>query len=280
MTEREKYLFDVQGYLVVRGLLSPEEVSTLNAALDANADKMTDKEGTYLGNSTTLQGNSRRGILHGMLEWPRPWCDPFRELLAHPKAIPYLDTMLGRGWRLDHSPVLFYASEGTEGLKLHGPGHQFDGSQYYVYKNGIMRCGMVSFQFQLADIGPGEGGFCCVPGSHKANYPCPTEILECDPEEDSVLHVPCKAGDLLIFNEATTHGTLPWTAKHQRRTLMYRFSPKYLHFAGGYYASQFPEWTNELTEAQRAVLEPPYIYNRPLIEEDGVTVSKPHREFP
>lgn len=280
MTEREKYLFDTQGYLVVRGFLTPDEVARLNAAIDANAEKMTEAEGTYLGDSKTLRGESQRGVLYGMLQWPHPWCDPFREMLAHPKAIPYLDTMLGRGWRLDHSPVVFYASAGTEGLKLHGPGHHFDGSQYYAHKNGIMRCGMVSYQFQLADINPGDGGFCCVPGSHKANYPCPDSILECDPDEDVVRHVPCKAGDLLIFNEATTHGTLPWTASHQRRTLMFRFSPKYLHFAGGEYRCAFPEWVDELTEAQRAVLEPPYIYKRPLIEDDGVTVVRPHREFP
>jgi ectoine hydroxylase-related dioxygenase (phytanoyl-CoA dioxygenase family) len=280
MTEREKYLFDVQGYLVVRNFLTPTEVARMNAALDANRDKKTEHEGTYLGNSTRLVGESKRGLLSGMLEWARPWCEPFRELLAFPKAVPYLNTMLGRGWRLDHSPTLFYARAGTEGLKLHGPGHNFDGAQYYVFKNGIMRCGIVSFQYQLADINPGDGGFCCVPGSHKANYPCPPETLEWEDPEGGVHHIPCKAGDLLIFNEATTHGTLPWTAAHERRTLMYRFSPKYLHFAGGYYRCEPPAWVQELTEAQRAVLEPPYIYHRPLIEPDGETVVRPRREFP
>lgn len=280
MTEREKYLFDVQGYLVVRQFLTGEEVSRLNAAIDANRDKMTEHEGSYLGNSASLVGQEKRGVLSGMLEWGHPWCQPFRELLAHPKLIPYLDTMHGRGWRLDHAPVVFYARAGTEGLKLHGPGHNFDGSQYYIFKNGLMRCGMVSFQYQLSDIPPGDGGFCCVPGSHKANYPCPPEILECDDTEETVRHIPCTAGDLLIFNEATTHGTLPWKAAHERRTLMYRYSPKYLHFAGGYYQSEFPEWVSELTEAQRAVLEPPYIYRRPLIEPDGQTIVRPHRDYP
>ena len=101
---------------------------------------------------------------------------------------------------------------------------------------------------------------------------------ECDQEDGPVRNIPCEAGDLLIFNEATTHGTLPWTAPHERRTLMYRFSPKYLHFAGGYYQAEFPEWVSELSEAQRAVLEPPYIYNRPLIEPDGETITRPRRD--
>ena len=83
---------------------------------------------------------------------------------------------------------------------------------------------------------------------------------------------------MVIFNEATLHGTLPWTAKHERRSLLYRYSPKYLHFAGGTYQTSQPKWVSELSEAQQAVLEPPYIYDRPLIEDDGVTVVKPQRE--
>jgi hypothetical protein len=71
---------------------------------------------------------------------------------------------------------------------------------------------------------------------------------------------------------------LPWTADHERRSLLYRYSPKYLHFAGGVYHTEQPKWVAELTEAQQAVLEPPYIYGRPLIEDDGVTVVRPMRD--
>ena len=42
--------------------------------------------------------------------------------------------------------------------------------------------------------------------------------------------------------------------------------------------SDLPEWTEELTEAQYAVLEPPYTYQHPLIEDDGVSVIRPRRE--
>lgn len=278
MTDREKYLFDIQGYLVVKNFLTPEEIERLNAAFEANRDKMQEDGNSNIGNSTTLAGTHKRGLFAGMLTWEHPWCEPFRELLAHPKAVPYLNAMHGRGWRMDHSPFALFSTEGAEGLILHGPGHNFDGAQYYTFKNGVMRCGMVVFQYQLADIQEGDGGFCCVPGSHKANYPIPRNLIEWEADQDAVFNVPCQAGDLLIFNEATTHGTLPWRAKHERRSLLYRYSPKYLHFAGGYHQTSFPEWVNELTEAQRAVLEPPYIYHRPLIEEDGVSVVRPRRE--
>ena len=176
MNEREKYLFDVQGYLIVRNFLTPAEVARLNAAFDANRALAREDGNSYTGKSETLKAERKRGYFDGMLTWERPWCDPFRELFAHPKAIPYLDTMLGRGWRMDHAPFMLCGGEGAEGLKLHGPGHNFDGSQYYVYKNGMMRCGMIVFQYQLADVIAGQGGFCCIPGSHKANFACPQEI--------------------------------------------------------------------------------------------------------
>jgi hypothetical protein len=38
-----------------------------------------------------------------------------------------------------------------------------------------------------------------------------------------------------------------------------------------------PAWVNELTKAKRAVLESPYSYHRPIVEDDGVTVTHPFR---
>ena len=278
MNDTETYLFDIQGYLVVRGFLTPEEVARLNAAVDANAEMRGEDGNSNTAGSKTLAGDAKRGFFSGMLTWPHPWCEPFRHLLAHPKAIPYLNAMHGRGWRLDHQPFILCGGAGSEGLVLHGPGENFDGAQYYIFKNGTMRCGMVVFQYTLADVNPGDGGFCCIPGSHRANYRCPSSILKWEEEQQAVVNPSVEAGDLIIFNEATTHGTPPWRGKHERRALLYRYSPKYLHFAGGFHRSELPEWAAELTEAQLAVLEPPYIYNRPLIEPDGVHVVRPHRE--
>jgi len=277
MNTREKFLYDLQGFLLVKEFLSAEEVKALNDAFDANWDKkINDPNSHPAGN---LVGTHPRGHFSGMLAWEQPWSQLFRNLLAHPKLIPYLNTMFGRGWKMDHSPFMLTSIAGTEGLRLHGStSHLFDGSQYYTYANGQMRCGMIVCQFQLGDVNAGDGGLCVIPGSHKANFACPEEILIYEQNPEIVYNVPCKAGDMVIFNEATIHGTLPWTAQHERRSLLYRYSPKYLHFAGGSYTTSQPDWVSELTEAQQAALEPPYIYNRPLIEDDGITVVRPRRE--
>ena len=276
LNDTEKFLFDLQGFLKVPGFLSDAEVNALNDAFAANADKRGED-----GNRNApkkMIGTQPRGMFTGMLEWPKPHCLPFRNLLAHKKLIPYLNTLHGRGWRMDHAPFMLTGGKGSEGLIMHGStSRAFDGSQYYNYANGQMRCGMIVCQFQLADVEEGDGGLAVIPGSHKANFSCPHAIAAWEEHEEVIYNIPCKAGDMVIFNECTLHGTLPWTAERERRSLLYRYSPMYLHFAGGTYASVQPEWVSELTEAQQAVLEPPYIYNRPLIEGDGETVVRPRR---
>lgn len=277
MDARERYLFDLQGFLVIRSVLSPPELRALNHALDANHNLR--QEDTASAANGDLSGSRLRGLYNGMLTWEKPWCQPFRDLLANRTIIPYLNTLLGPGWKLDHDPFIFTSSAGTEGLRLHGAGSvTFNGSRFYKFQNGHMRCGLINCQYQLTDVNPGDGGLMLIPGSHKSNYACPEDICDFEADQEIVQHVPMRAGDLVIFNEATTHGTLPWRGLGERRSLFYRYSPKYLHYTGGVYETSLPDWTSELTEVQRAVLEPPYVYHRPLIENDGESFVSPRRE--
>lgn len=294
MSAREKFLFDVQGFLVVKGLLTSEEVSQLNQAVDANHDSVHVDNNQNIGSSTTLGGTGKRMMLSNLLTLPRPWCEPFRSLLAHPRMLPYLNTMLGPGWKLDHAPAIFMAEPGAEGLLLHGAtaaaaeifdagapqsdhsglaGRVPDFARTYRYANGAMRCGLLSVEFHLVSHEEGEGGFCAIPGSHKANFAVPEAIKRWEQDRDIVRNPAADAGDVVIFNEATVHGTLPWTADHERRSVLYRFSPRYLHYAGGFASTTLPSWVDELTDAQRAVLEPAHVYQRPVIQDDGSTVS-------
>lgn len=96
------------------------------------------------------------------------------------------------------------------------------------------------------------------------------------------------AGDALLFSEATLHGTLPWTAAHQRRTVIYRFAPAGSAYGRGYLAQQPQEalWPEAalsgMTKAQQAVMLPPFHprMNRPHLDADGAAVeAKPRESF-
>jgi len=86
MDELERYLFDLQGYLVVNDVLTPEEVARLNAAIDRHTDGITGHDGS----------DAR---IYGFLNWEEPLV---RDLIDHPRMLPYLKALLGEGFRLDH----------------------------------------------------------------------------------------------------------------------------------------------------------------------------------
>ena len=262
MNDCEKYFFDLNGYLVIPDALTAEETAACNAALDNNQDRIQERSESLSAESNALKGERRREDLSGMLTWPRPWCDPFRRLLDHPSIVPHLVEILRDGFRLDHLYGIVMR-DGTEGFRLHGGGTVDDFTHFYQFHNGRMRCGLTVVAWALTDCGPGDGGFACIPGSHKSNYPTPREVTLLDKDIGVARQVPMKAGSAIIFTEALTHGTFPWKASHERRAILYKYSPGTLanepHPCVG-------EILDELTESQRALLEPPYQDDRASVQ--------------
>jgi ectoine hydroxylase-related dioxygenase (phytanoyl-CoA dioxygenase family) len=79
-----------------------------------------------------------------------------------------------------------------------------------------------------------------------------------------------QAGDVVIWSEATVHGATPWKADHQRRIALYRFSPANMGYGRGYLEID-PARLEGMTDAQRAVLQPPYAtrLERPVVAVGG-----------
>lgn len=77
---------------------------------------------------------------------------------------------------------------------LHGGNRMAMGEHQYQWFQGRMYNGLLVAMYALEDVNHGDGGFICVPGTHKANVPY-------RPTFDShLVHNPTmKAGDLLIF---------------------------------------------------------------------------------
>ena len=187
-----------------------------------------DNKSTRLSNTSSL------------LELEKPFCEPFREMLAHPGTIPHLNTILGEGWRLDHGPGLIAMDKGCSGGRLHG---NFDGASYF-YREGKIFTGLTVIEYMLADEGPGDGGVCVVPGSHKANLICPDDMARWEQYQDFVTEIHAQAGDAVIFTEACTHGTLPWHGEHQRRAILFKYNTGHMAWFGGGLVRRRPTGTN------------------------------------
>ncbi len=248
MNEEEKYEFDLNGYIVIKGAISQDTVARMNQYIDSRAE--TDPR--FIGQC----GNDKLTDLF-------TWSPDFLSLLDHPVLLPKLKSVLGSHMRFDHDYAIFL-QPGGKGLFLHGGATPYDASQYYhVFKDRIY-CGLVVAAFALTDVPPGAGGYACIPGSHKSNFKCPDDIALLERPSSLVKQVPVAAGDCILFAEALQHGTQPWQGPGPRRTLFMKYSPAHLRWGMHNYEARadnpiYMAVENQLNDTQRVLLDPPLV---------------------
>jgi len=290
MPDEDKFLFDTNGFVVVRNVFSKDDIARFHAGIDAHAEHVHERKGQLrlTAAKTPLSGDGKTGRkdLAGFLGWAAPHREPWRDVLAHPRLVPYLHELVGPGYRLDHNPLLIMQDPGAEGFEFHG-GSTLDNGDWnhplgYSFMHGKMRCNLLAFAVHLTDVKEGEGGLCIVRGSHKSNFKCPPAIKRYESATEHSYQPAINAGDVVIFTEATTHGTLPWKGTDQRRNIIYRFSPANNAYGRGYTldleTGGWPaSYTEGMTEAQQAVMHMPYHprLNRIAVAPDGNGVVHP-----
>ena len=100
---------------------------------------------------------------------------PRADSLPHAEPRPFaadraLNTIHGRGWRVDHSPFIICGDGSGRATYRDDPdalappggtshGHVWDPECRYHFANGQMRGGLVVLAFQLTDVEEGWGGF-------------------------------------------------------------------------------------------------------------------------
>lgn len=207
----EFYFWDLCGHLVVRNVMSDEHLKLANEAMD---------------HFEALAATGQR--IGGPLDLPKPYCEPFRQMLVHPAIVQRLTWMEGSGFWCRGANV-FCAVKGTPGQGLHGGAEPLQPLHSYVLQNGRTYCESVNVAWQLRDVTDDDGGFVCVPGSHKARYPMPEGIKSRDNDMGLLIHPTMKAGDVLFFmGGAQTHGSLTWTSEIPRRAILLNYTSRNL----------------------------------------------------
>ena len=265
MDAKERYFWDLTGYLIVRNVLTPEEIQETNEALDyviRSGFVRQGEDNAPARDSTFLRGTGARWA-HGanLLNLEKPYCDPVRKLLTHPQVVSRLNVMCGKGFRLDHGPQFNNAVKGAAGLTLHGAGHPHRPYVAYHHQSGKPYCAGVTVTWNLTDCPEGGGGFACAPGSHKSKYPMPKGVRNCDEDMGAVVQPGMRAGDVLFFMDgAQTHGTHPWRNNQERRSLLFKYASRTATRQGPSRQLVAPEvyWDSEtvedMTPEQRAVM--------------------------
>ena len=266
MNENEKYLFDLRGYIVIKDVLTKLQIEDLRTRLEnqrqTNPKPILGSDRTILGREDASAWSAGSLIEMG---------GAYIELIDLPAIRPYLLALLGDHYRLDHDYIKIDGVMKNKTLYLHGGGQgaggakdlvgPTDGGQcFYRYSNGKFYNGLVAVAFELDDVKAGEGGFACIPGSHKSNIGLPEAWRVAKSQEDMpdiVDRVAASAGDAIIFTEACSHGTVPWKGQRERRTAFYKYCPHAVAWSPCYYNADNYEGLNE---AQRKILMPPSAY--------------------
>lgn len=245
LSDEQKFQFDLSGYVVIPGVLSQSQCDEYSRLSDDAWPRKKD------------DGSFRRK------EQIMKWGKQFLDLMDHPRILPVLVELIGPRLRIDHAYCMFMQAGETQ-LNLHGGPRLFETDHWYYYQDGVMRNGLTVATWNLTDAPEGAGGFTCIPGSHKTNFmrSLPKDVREFARAVDYVKQPALKAGDVLIFTEALMHGTKPWTANHERRTLLYKYSPPHSSWRKVPYVQEdYPL----ASEQQLRLIAPPSIEDHPPV---------------
>lgn len=271
-----EYLFDLQGFIHLPGVLSAQEVKACNTAID-EIPRSLPRLGWH-GYVQREDHPEHRGISYQQVyELPA-----FSGLIDHPNYINFVARFVGGQDSFDyhHGPLYidenFFTIRGPgESIPLHAGGHDICKRMQFRYHNGRFACGQINCLIAYTDIGPGDGATMVVPGSHKSNVIHPAFVSSADQnpwgEGDGgsvdgipgAIEIHMKAGDAILFVDATCHGSARRVNPGERRISVFRYGPSWGMSRWGYRASA--ELLNRLNSLARKIAEP-QAFRRP----DGV----------
>lgn len=267
VSEMDRYLFDVRGYLLLQNAIDAKHVAELNAILDALSRLDPPLEhGQWVGG---VHAHSFGGIDGMNLQQIYEAGEPFERLIDHPAWIEKVKMFVGGQDDFDaqHGPLFidenFASIRGPgEAIGLHSGGHEATKRTQFRVRNGRFACGQINILMALTDIGPGDGGTMVIPGSHKANFPHPQaeenqirqgQMTSVDDVQGAV-EIHMHAGDALLFVDALGHGSAMRRNPGQRRVCVYRYGPSWGMFRHPYRPTS--DLLGRLTEARRQIVWP------------------------
>ena len=183
-----KYRFDLQGYLVLPGILEPEQISLMRDHLET------------LRNDPESLPPAMRSPLSG----------PCEQLISHPVVMDILYHIIGKLEKIRLENAFYDFRElGHQRWDPHAGGRTVNPNYNYIYHDGKMYSGMTRVVWELNEVREWQGGTAVIPGSHKANFKPTPEI---DAQDSGVWSTyACPPGSLVIFSEAVRHAGCSWT---------------------------------------------------------------------
>ena len=194
---------EVEGYLVLPDLLSPDQIDALKA-------KTAEFETTAVDYSVHQRGRNNLQF-HG---------GPISDLIAHEPTIAFLRELFG-GDPVMMSYGYAISEPGHPGISLHADGQPY-GSQIFGYEGSCPF--LVRVLYYLDDLTEEVSPFRVVPRSHLCMHAEANPYLRYETHPEEVM-VTASAGSAVLINHRVFHGNYPNTGDRPREMLAIAYRP-------------------------------------------------------
>ena len=218
LAERDRFSFDINGYLSLGMLVGGEQLEELRATVDRISEdaEPAHTESVHTGPHLELRNAVELGA-------------PLLRLAAAAPIPGYLRELIwGDQVRLVGSRLLVRRPGAGGALTQGGVADPHRYKRFRAFIEGEFRCVMVSVLVALDDVDADDGAIAIVPASHKAQFPHPYDGVSLD-RIPALRPVPLAAGQAVLFSENVSYALLPVApASPPRRWLLYQYGPSYV----------------------------------------------------
>jgi hypothetical protein len=244
MDDTQRYLFDLQGYLVLKGVVPQPLIEACNKVLDRIDALPADRypHGVTLGKPRTPAELYVSNIVEADAV--------LNDLIDIPEVLDIIDEVTLRLYRLNHTYAIY--RWGTGYTYLHMGATPLHPKATYMCNNGQIYSMLTKAVFPIQNNRAEDGCFAVVPGSHKANFKRP--FGDHPDDNPALVAVPGEPGDAVVFTEALTHGSMPNVSGRPRRTVFFCYSVGFMPDWGKLGLSFTEGFMGHLTDRQREVV--------------------------
>lgn len=270
MTPKQKYLFDLTGYLHLKNVLSPEELRDAQAAIERCRQTPPDQ----LPPGIESQGE---GFSYGF-----SFDKALEALTLHPVTWPLIKELTRDKPRLNRGTLAINTHEKRQLTPFHCAREDLGWiTRRYEVKDGEAFANDLVAFFYFTDVFPGDGGLVVIPGSHKSEFERPEglffpDVDDPDPElHPAMTNITPRAGDVVLISELLTHGVLIWKPMDRdRRFLILRYKTQYFEDASGD-TNPVPEEVLARLSPETLELTEPAFYTdiKEIAKQDRVTLT-------
>lgn len=232
LTSEQQSQWAIDGYLVLKNVLTPSEVKILTGELDR----------LYRSQSPADQkkGLNRRDLLSES--------DAFIQLIDHPAVFDLFLDLMGPYIQLSMAQALIRKPDLSFKGTIHTDGGQ---AMRHIRVTETSWPLQIKIQYFLTDVTqPNCGNFTLFPGSHFRPFPEGDRPVTVN--GPGALQLEVKAGDAALFAHSLWHGVAPNRARRARKSLIYCYSQ--MCFRPFDFYVQPPEILDRSTPRQRRLL--------------------------